>query len=80
MANMPMAIKTTEWIGENDMTDKEKLDNPSYKTCGGYLKTYVPETDVQGWWDNLDEDNRQAVLDLPNFDAEIFKQITGIEV
>ena len=27
-----------EWIDETEMTDKEKLDYPTFKTTGGYLK------------------------------------------
>ena len=34
----------------------------------------------QDWWDNLSDDDKKEVLNLPNFDKEIFKQITGIEV
>ncbi|WP_418889177.1 DUF7666 domain-containing protein [Peptostreptococcus porci] len=34
----------------------------------------------QDWWDRLKDDSKKEVLNLPNFDKEIFKQITGIEV
>ena len=34
----------------------------------------------QDWWDSLLDDSKKEVLNLPNFDKEIFKQITGIEV
>jgi hypothetical protein len=27
------------WVQENIMTEREKLDNPKYKTTEGYLKT-----------------------------------------
>ena len=30
--NLYANIKLTEWIMERDMTDKEKEDNPTYKT------------------------------------------------
>lgn len=36
--------------------------------------------DRQKWWDELPDEDKQSVLDLPNFDAGIFQQITGIEV
>ncbi len=34
----------------------------------------------QDWWDSLLDDSKKEVLNLPNFDKKIFKQITGIEV
>ncbi len=68
------------WICASDMTDQEKTDHPEYQTTGGYLKT-LDESDVaQTWWDDLRQDQRDIVLALPNFDAEIFFQCTGIKV
>ena len=70
----------TAWICASDMTDQEKTDHPEYQTTGGYLKT-LDESDVaQTWWDDLRQDQRDIVLALPNFDAEIFFQCTGIKV
>ena len=63
------------------MTDEEKERHPEYKTIGGYIKVFtVTAEDRQKWWDSLSENNKQAVYDLPNFDAEKFKECTGIEV
>jgi hypothetical protein len=45
----------------------------------GHLYKITTE-DKQKWWDNLSEEDKQAVLDLPNFDKDKFKQCTGIEV
>ena len=36
------------------------------------------EADVQKWWDELQDEEKEEVLSLPNFDAAIFKEITGI--
>ena len=36
-----------------------------------------------GWkysWNNANKENRKLILKLPNFDNEIFKEITGIDV
>jgi len=69
------------WIWESDMTDEEKENNPSYKTTGGYLKRVkVTNEDKQKWFDNLSNHNKQLILDMPNFDPDIFKDITGIDV
>ena len=70
----------TEWIEEKDMTDKEKQDNPSYKTTGGYLKVYDYKEAFKKSWDNADKDDRARIKELPNFDAAKFKEISGIDV
>ena len=71
----------TVWINEKYMTDSEKEENPTWERTGGYLKTIeVTDEDRQAWWDNLDDEEREEVMSLPNFDKEIFKKITGIEV
>ena len=71
----------TVWINEKYMTDSEKEENPTWKCSGGYLKTIeVTDEDRQAWWDNLDDEEQEEIKSLPNFDKEIFKEITGIEV
>ena len=69
-----------EWIFENDMTDEEKENHPEYKTTGGYLKVLDETECAQMWWDNANEEVKQCILDLPNFNADIFKECTGIDV
>ena len=71
----------TVWINEKYMTDSEKEENSTWKRTGGYLKTIeVTDEDRQAWWDNLDDEDQEEIKSLPNFDKEIFKEITGIEV
>lgn len=71
----------TVWINEKYMTDSEKEENSTWKRTGGYLKTIeVTDEDRQAWWDNLDDEEQEEIKSLPNFDKEIFKEITGIEV
>ena len=36
--------------------------------------------DRQEWWNELPDVNKQKILNLPNFDPDIFKECTGIEV
>ena len=79
MCDCPRA--KTVWINEKYMTDSEKEENPTWKCSGGYLKTIeVTNEDRQAWWDNLDDEEQEEIKRLPNFDKEIFKEITGIEV
>ena len=69
-----------EWICSYDMTDKEKTDHPEYKTTGGYLKELDESECGQIWWDSLSDHEKDVIKSLPNFDAEIFKDCTGIVV
>ena len=63
------------------MTEEEKKDNPSYKTTRGYLKQIIVSTEEkQEWWDRLCKEAKNEILSLPNFDKEIFREITGITV
>ena len=62
------------------MSDEEKTAHPEYECTGGYLKTVDFKTACKMMWDNLDADERQAVREIPNFSAKIFKEITGIDV
>ena len=71
----------SDFIDSEDMTDDEKKNHPEYKTIGGFIKTFVvTNTDKQAWWDKLSEDEKQTIFALPNFDAEKFKNCTGITV
>ena len=62
------------------MTTAEEKENPSFKTTGGYLKTYKYKDAFKKSWDNAETSDRLKVFDLPNFDADIFKEISGIDV
>ena len=68
------------WIWEDDMTDEEKEQHPEYSVTGGFLKHIKKEDGRQMWWDGLSDRKKQKVLDIPNFDKDIFKSITGIEI
>lgn len=73
------------WVSDEDMTDAEKLEHQEYKTTGVYLKRIDTEPDFyescwRKWWSKLPADEKRIILAIPNFDAEKFKKITGIEV
>ena len=72
---------TTEWVREELMTDTEKAENPQYEILGGYLKEYSePHYAFAEWWDALTEDERDAIKAIPNFDADKWYRITGIDL
>ena len=62
------------------MTDEEKATHPEAKTTGGYLKERIVEDNARKWWAELNDNERNVIFSLPNFDAKIFKEITGIDV
>ena len=68
----------SDFICEQDMTEEEKENHPEYKTIGGYIKTFVAtEEDKEKWWNELDEDKKDIIKSLPNFDFDKFRQCVG---
>ena len=72
-----------KWIYSDEMSEEEKEQHPEHEIIGGYLK----ELDKlekskcnQLWWDSLSDYEKNVIKSLPNFDAKIFKEITGIDV
>ena len=68
------------WIYSENMTDEEKAAHPEHLTTGGYLKTVDFKTACQRMWGRLNDEEKEAIKEIPNFDAAVFKEITGIEV
>ena len=68
------------WIYSKNMSAEEKAAHPEHETTGDYLKTVDFKTACKMMWNKLDEEERQTVIELPNFDAEVFEDITGINV
>ena len=70
-----------EYVWLKDMTEEEKEEHPEAEVTGGYIKkVMVSNEEKQRWWDSLDASAKELVISLPNFDPEIFKEITGIDV
>ena len=71
------------WVKFAQMTDEEKESYPAAKATGGYLRK-IPDDELavirNEWWARLSPDEKDEILNLPNFDAEIFKEITMIDV
>ena len=73
-------LETTKWIYWDDMTDKEKANNEKAYVCGGYLKVYEYKEAWKNLWDTLDDDEKETFRTLPNFDPDVFEDITGIRI
>lgn len=78
MCEIPRNV--VEWICSDSMTDEEKAAHPEHETTGGYLKVLDKGDCAQIWWDGLEEHKKSVIMSLPNFDARIFKECTGIDV
>lgn len=80
-SNLPnIKLPITKWIEEKDMTDKEKEDNENYKSLGGYLKILSYQEAWKQAWVEMKEENKTQFRNIPYFNSEIFKKITGINI
>ena len=75
-----MYFDLCEWVAEENMTKEEKKQNPDYKTAGGYLKEKGYEEAWRDAWDGAEDGEKVQTIGLPHFDADIFEEITGIDI
>ena len=73
-------METTVWIYESSMTEQEKAQYQSYKTTGGYLKVFTYSEAWNNLWNSITDKEKQEIMNIPNFDKNKFKEITGIEI
>jgi len=76
--NIYADIPLNRWIEHSDMTEQELKDFPEAKQMGGYLKTLPFKEACQIWWKE-NPDRHDDFLSLPSFNADIFREITGID-
>ena len=72
-------LRLTEWVCETEMTQAEKEANEFCTFTGGYLKT----RSYKEAWAVVAEKNPEKIEEakkLPNFDSEVFEEITGIKI
>ena len=70
----------TTWVSEDDMTDVEKTENTAFHTTGGYLRTNDMAEEWHKAMDGATSEEIQMVRDLPNFNTDVFKEITGLDL
>jgi hypothetical protein len=70
-------FRLTEWI---EYSEEEKAIDEMKKNIGRYLKKYTHKEACANWWNSLDDKDREIIKGIPNFNANIFKEITGIDV
>ena len=79
-----MFFTLTEWVPDYNMSQAEKKQHPEYATTGGYLKKYDYKTAFRKSFENANRlpdwpEQLKRLKALPNFDAKIFEEISGIK-
>lgn len=72
----------TEWIESREMTPEKKKADTLHSTIGGFLRKHtlpIRKSFPQAWA-KMTEEERARWTSLPNFDAEKFLTITGVDV
>ena len=62
------------------MSEVEKKAYPEHEKIGGFLKKYSYKEAFQKSWKNTSKEDREKILLVPNFDNDIFLEISGIDV
>jgi len=73
-------ISPTTWVPETEMTDQEKVENPTFNSCQGYLRVNDWKDEWRKEYNNATPEDIALTRTLPNFDAAIFKEITSIDL
>jgi len=68
----------TEWVSWNNMTDEEKKNNPKAFVPEGYVKVYEYKEAWANLWKALSDSDKNSFKTLPNYDPDIFEEVTGI--
>ena len=61
-------------------TEDEMKHDKAKQLTGGFLKEYTYKEACENWWAKLSKENQATIQEIPNFNKEIFKEITGIDV
>ena len=70
----------TVWISHDTATDEEKKSHKiDIETCGGFTKTISYKEAFRFAWDKASKEEHKKLLKLPNWNNEIFKEISGID-
>ena len=68
-----------EWVWLSQMTKEEIEANPSAKTCNGFLREISYQEAWKKSFENASQSDIELTRELPNFDAQLFFEISGID-
>ena len=67
-------------VSHDTATEEEKTKyKTEIETCGGFLKTLEYKEAFRRAWDKASKEEHKKLLDLPNWNNDIFKEISGID-
>jgi hypothetical protein len=68
------------WVSHDTATDEEKEEHKQeIEICGGFLKTLEYKEAFRIAWYKASKGEHKKLLKLPNWNNEIFKEISGID-
>ena len=81
-ANKPLFIyfDLCVWVDESDMTDAQKKEDPDFHARGGQLQTKEYKQAWREAYAAATPEDIELLKALPNFDADVFEELTGIKV
>ena len=70
----------TVWVSHDTASEEEKQEHRAeIETCGGFLKSINYKDAWRISWNRASIEERKKLFDLPNWDNQVFKEITGID-
>ena len=70
----------TTWVSHDTATAEEKEAHKiDIETCGGFIKTIPYKEAFRIAWDKASKEEHKKLLKLPNWNNEIFREISGID-
>ena len=70
----------TVWVSHDTASEEEKQEHKAeIETCGGFLKSINYKDAWRLAWNKASIEERKKLFDLPNWDNQVFKEITGID-
>ena len=71
----------TVFVSYDTATDEEREEHKKeIEVCGGFIKEIHYKDAWRKSWDNASDEDRRKVFKLPNWNNEVFKEISGIDV
>ena len=70
----------TVWVSHDTASEEERQEHKAeIETCGGFLKSINYKDAWRIAWNRASIEERKKLFDLPNWDNQVFKEITGID-
>ena len=73
-------VSEDEYRKAKDILNTLKLKLPITKMVDGKLKTQSYKDAWKEMWEGMSQDDKSTITSIIHFDAELFEDITGIEV